>query len=103
MNATDPHAAPAASHHSPFWALLAVFGVLLFLQAMYVLDDFKQRSQILSARAQLKTALTQAGALNQTTEAVGRDLLALSTNSVEAAKIIAEFKIKLNTPPKAQP
>ena len=39
-------------------------------------------------------SLTQT--INQMTEAVGRDLLALAADSPEAARIIAEFKIQLN-------
>src|SRR6266404_1063493 len=84
--------------YSAFWPVWVVFIVLVFLQGAYVLDDFKQRSQILATRAQIKPGLTQAQTINQTTESVGRELMALSTNSSEAAKIISEFKIKINAP-----
>jgi len=94
MNAS---AGPSKSY-SPFWPLWGVFAVLVFLQTEYVLDDFNQRSQILATRAQLKSNLTKAETINQTTEAVGRELVSISTNSPEAAKIISEFKIKINSP-----
>ena len=88
----------AAKTFSPFWALCLLFATLIFLQAAYVIDDFNQQSQIQAARAQLKPMLTQAQTISQTTEAVGRDLVSLSANSGEAAKIIAEFKIQINKP-----
>ncbi|MBI3850771.1 MAG: hypothetical protein HY298_10935 [Verrucomicrobia bacterium] len=87
--------------YSPFWALCVLFVTLLFLQTTYLIDDFKQKSQIQAARAQFKPTLTQAQNISQTTEAVGRELVALAPNSPEAAKIISEFKIQLNKP--AQP
>ena len=90
---------PAAKTYSSCWALCVLFATLIFLQVSYVIDDFRQKSQIQAARAQLKPTLTQAQNISQTTEAVGRELVALSTNSAEAAKIIAEFKIQLNSPP----
>ena len=89
------------TNYSPFWALWVVFLTLVFLQSTYLLNDFKQLGQIQTAQLQLKSAVAQAQAISQTTEAVGRELVALSGKSTEAAKIIAEFKIKLNAP--AQP
>jgi hypothetical protein len=96
-NADNP--SRATQLHSPFWALCLVFLSLIFLQVSYVTDDFKERDQIQAARTQLNLPLAQAQTLNQITEAVGRDLLTLSTNSVEAAKIVAEFNIRINNPP----
>jgi hypothetical protein len=97
---TDPR--HAAKTYSPFWPVLGVFGVLIFLQADYVLEDFRQHAQIETVRVQLQPALAQARTISQTTEAVGRELVALSTNSAEAAKIISEFKIQLNKPVQAK-
>ena len=91
----------ASRSYSPFWAILAVFVTLIFLQTTYVMGDFEQKSQIKAAGAQVKPQLTQAKTVNQTTEALGRDLVALSANSTEAAKIVAEFKIRLNAPAEA--
>jgi archaellum component FlaC len=88
----------AAKTYSPFWALCLLFGTLIFLQVAYVIDDFKQRSQIQAAREQLKPILTKAQNISQTTEAVGRELVALSPTSPEAAKIISELKIQVNKP-----
>ena len=92
---------PAGNIYSPFWALWVVFLTLLFLQSTYLVGDYKQQSEIQAVRLQIKSAVAQAQAVSQTTEAVGRELVALSGKSTEAAKIIAEFKIKLNAP--AQP
>ena len=92
--------------YSPFWALSLIFLTLIVFQGSFVLDDLKQyrqaaqqRDQIQNARDRLKGPLAQAQTLNQTTEALSRELLALSSNSVEAASIIAEFKIQVNNPP----
>ena len=87
-----------AKNYSPFWALLVLCATLIFLQATYLMDDFKQKSQIQTARSQVKPALAQAQTISQTTEAVGRELVTLAVNSAEAAKIISEFKIQLNQP-----
>ncbi len=97
MNFPDPNA-PTRSY-SPFGALMFVFVVLIFLQTTYLSQDSKEQSGIENARTQLKPALAHARTINETTEAVGRDLVALSTNSAEAASIVAEFKIRLNQPP----
>jgi hypothetical protein len=82
--------------YTPFCALLFVFLVFLGVNAAHVFYDLRQRSMISAAQAQLKEGTKQAQTINQTTEALGRDLVALSTNSPEAAKIISEFKIKIN-------
>ena len=82
--------------YSPFCPLITVFLVFLFVQCAHLVDDVRQRSQINAVRAQMKTGLAQAQTVNQTTESVGRDLVALSSNSAEAAKIISEFKIRVN-------
>jgi|SRR6267378_1447821 len=91
----------AAKNYSPFWAIGLVFATLIFLQAWYVRDDFKQRSQIKAASEQLKGLVGQAQTISQTTEAVGRELVALAATSSEASNIITEFKIQINKPAEA--
>lgn len=98
MNPQSTDNRNAMKTYSPFWALLLLCATLGFLQSTYLIDDFKQKSQIQAARAQLKPTLTQAQTISQTTEAVGRELVALGAGSPEAAKIISEFKIQLNQP-----
>ena len=88
--------------YSPFWALGLVFATLIFMQAWYVKEDFKQRSQINADSAQLKGLVGQAQTISDTTEAVGRELVALSAGSEEARKIIAEFKIQITKPPESE-
>ena len=85
-------------HYSPFWVLTAVFLTLVVLQTIYLRGDFTKRNQIRVAREQLTAPLAKAQTINQMTEAVGRELLALSADSPEAAKIITEFKIQINAP-----
>lgn len=92
------HQNTVAKTYSPFWALVLVFATLIFLQAWYLKDDLSQRSQIEATQAQLKSLVGQAQTISQTTEAVGRELFALSSSSEEAARIITEFKIQLNQP-----
>ena len=89
----------ATKAYSPFWALVLLFTTLIFLQAWYVKDDFNLRSQINAESGQLKDLVGKAQTISQTTEAVGRELVALSSDSEEAKKIITEFKIQLNKPP----
>ena len=99
MNPQETDIRSAPKRYSPFWALGLVFATLIFLQASYLIDDFKKQAQIQNARAYLKPALTHARTISQTTEAVGRELVALSAKSPEAARIVAEFKIQYNNPP----
>ena len=87
--------------YSPFWALGVVFVTLILLQTFSLWDDFKQRSRIMVASAQLKSLVGQAQTTIATTEAVGRELVVLSAASEEARKIIAEFKIQITKPPES--
>jgi hypothetical protein len=103
MRSEDPNVDRAVNVYSPFWPVFIVFATLIFVQAAYVIGDFQQQSQLKTARAQLQPLMVQAQTINQTTEAVGRELMAMSTNSPEAAKIIKEFKIQLNHPAGSPP
>ena len=85
--------------YSSFWALGLVFVTLIVLQNFYLWEDFTKRSQIKAASAQLKGLVGQAQTISATTEAIGRELVAISSGSEEAKKIIAEFKIQINKPP----
>lgn len=85
---------PASKSYSSFWALVVLFVTLGFLQTTSLISDFSNRDKIQTARDQIKKALVQAQNINLTTEAVSRDLILLSAKSPEAAKIVAEFKIK---------
>jgi hypothetical protein len=89
--------------YSPFWSVWLVFMVFLLVQCAHLAEDFRARSQMKAMRTQFKPALIQAQTVNQTTEAVGRDLVALAPNSSEAAKIISEFKIRVGSPAGARP
>jgi hypothetical protein len=64
-------------------------------------EDFQERARIQTAGTQLTESLAHAQKVTQLTEAVGRELLLASTNSPEAAQIVAQFKIKLNQSPRA--
>ena len=97
-NSPDDDAPDSGRLYSPFWVLALVFLTLVFLQTIYLRGDFTKRNQIRTAREQLTAPLAKAQTINQMTEAVGRELLTLSADSPEAAKIIAEFKIQLNAP-----
>ena len=99
-NPTSP--AQATERYSPFWPVFAVFVVLIFLQATYVIDDFKQRSQWKASKTELARTVAQAQSINLTAERVGHELLTLAADkSVEAAKIVADFQIRSNAPPQA--
>ena len=99
-NPTGPAQTPA--RYSPFWPVFAVFIVLIFLQAAYLIDDFKQRSQLKASKTELARTLAQAQTINLTVERVGHELLALAADkSAEAVKIVADFQIRSNAPPQA--
>jgi len=91
-----------SARYSPFWPVFAVFAVLIFLQATYLIDDFKQHSQWQASKVELARTVAQAQTVNLTAERVGHELLTLAADkSVEAAKIIADFQIRSNAPPQA--
>lgn len=89
---------PVAHAYSPFWALVVLVITLSFLQTAYLIDDFADRARIQTARSELKPVFARAQTINQTTEAVGRELIVLSSKSPEAAKIVAEFNLEINNP-----
>lgn len=98
MSYPETKAVRATEAYSPFWAILSVFTTLILLQVSSMIGDFSQRSQLKAARSQLQPMMAQAMTINQTTDAVGRELVAMSSTSAEAVKIINEFKIQLNKP-----
>src|SRR5881394_1247260 len=57
-NQTDSPQPPA--RYSPFWPVFAVFAVLIFLQATYLIDDFKQHSQWQASKTELARTVAQA-------------------------------------------
>lgn len=83
---------------SPFRALAVLFITVGFQQGAYLINDFGTCDRIQLARSELKTVLAQARTINQTTEAVGRDLIVLASKSPEAARIVAEFKLEISNP-----
>ena len=96
-NQTDPSA-----RYSPFWPVFVVFVVLIFLQSNYLIDDFKQRSQLQVVKTELTKTVAQAQTINLTAERVGHELLVLAADkSAEAAKIVADFQIRSNAPPQS--
>ena len=96
---TPPPTTSTASY-SPFWALFAFFAALTFLQASYLLNDISERDRLQSAQIRMNAALHNAKIVNQTLESTSQDLLTLSAESAEAAKIVTEFKIQFTTPAK---
>lgn len=105
MNAAEPNEPPPsaaprpAPSYSAFRAVFLVFLALIALQSIYLADDFRQRSRLKAAEADLAGTLSQAQGIQLTAERVGHELLALATaKSSEAARIVAEFQIKTNAP-----
>ena len=100
-NRNSTQAGQAENCYSPFWAVWLVFVTLAIVQVLYFADDSRDRSRLQAAENQLQNSLNQVRAVNQTLEAVGRELVALAPKSPEAARIVNEFKIKLT--PTVQP
>jgi len=105
MNAPEPDeesvdpTPPSPARYSPFGVLLGVFLTLIALQAFYLRDGFRERSQMKAAQAQMAKPLADANTVNLTIERVGQELLALAAaRNVEAAKIVAEFNMASNAP-----
>jgi len=79
---------------------MMVFLTLIAMQTAYVIGDFRERAQIRATQAELAKTLSAAQQINQTTEALGKELIELAdAKSAEAAKIVAEMNIKVNAPP----
>ncbi len=103
MSLKNPTGAEQANErYSPFWPVFSVFVVLIFLQGAYLIDDFKQRSQLQAGKTELARTVAQAQTINLTAERVGHELLALAADkSAESARIVADFQIRSNAPPQA--
>jgi hypothetical protein len=95
-----PERPPApARTYSGFYPVLAVFVILAIVHASYVFGDLNDRTQVKRARAELAPIGGQAQRMMKVIEDLSKDLAILaSANDPEAAKIVAEFKIKTNQP-----
>ena len=91
--------APASSHHSysPFWAIALILAGLIVLELFNVIESTRQTSRLNAMIADSMRNYSRAQTILQTTEKVGRDLLALSAaGSTESGKIVSEFKMQVN-------
>ena len=68
---------------------------LAFWQALSFVDDSQDRDRLMLTENQLRASLSQVRAVNQTLDAVGRELVVLAPDSFEAARIVNEYKIKV--------
>ena len=81
---------------SPFWAVLFLILSLLFVNIVQLTTTFKQRSQIIAAKTEMEKNLPKAQFINQTFEALGRDLLALAPSNQTVAKLVQELGLRQN-------
>ena len=86
----------SSQNYSPFWAIMAVFLTLSFLQAMNLKNMLEQRKSLEETRAQMQKASGQAITIKNTIESLGKDLLSMTNK--EAQQIVADFKIAPNVP-----
>jgi type II secretory pathway pseudopilin PulG len=94
-NRTSTGAGLEEKCYSPFWAIWLVFVALAFWQALSFVDDSQDRDRLMLTENQLRASLSQVRAVNQTLDAVGRELVVLAPDSFEAARIVNEYKIKV--------
>jgi uncharacterized membrane protein len=91
-------------NYSPFRPILAVFLTLAVLQGLHLKGNLTFRKQILMAQEPVSKAMPIAQGISDTVEKVSKDLMQLSDGKTnEAAKIIDEFKIRVNAPPAPPP
>lgn len=81
---------------SPFWAIVLIVVSLLFLNIAQLTNTFNQRSQIIAAKTEMEKNLPKAQFINQTFEALGRDLLALAPSNQTVAKLVQELGLRQN-------
>jgi len=109
MNA--PHEPPPADRasRSPFWACLAVFGLLAVDQGLRLAQLAQERRQLAEARvtlAQNAPRPDELRRLENRLERLSLALLQLSRTNAAAASIVREFKIQwtpASSPPAAAP
>ena len=93
-NSTSP--SPVA--YSPFWAIVLIAVGLLGLELSNVVESARQQGRLKAMLAESGNGFSRAQTILQTTEKVGRDLLALTAaGSTEAGKIVSEFKMQINS------
>ncbi len=92
-------ASAPASPYSAFAPILGVFIALAAVHVIYLFSDLNERAQIKRAQAELGPMTGQAARVLKIVDDLSKDLVALAgANDPEAAKIVAEFKIKTNQP-----
>ena len=96
----SPESAPVPPPaYSAFYPLLAVFIALAAVHVVYLFSGLNERAQIKRARTELAPLAGQAARVMKVVDDLSKDLVALAgANDAEAAKIVADFKIKTNQP-----
>jgi hypothetical protein len=90
--------------YSAFYPTLAVFLALAVVHVVYLFADLNERAQIKRARTELAPLTSQAMRVMKIADDLSKDLIALAgANDPEAAKIVADFKIKTTNQPAAKP
>jgi len=93
------HPATPALNYSAFYPTLTVFIALAAVHAIYLFADLNERAQIKRTRVELAPLGGQAARLMKIIDDLSKDLTALAgANNAEAARIVADFKIKTNQP-----
>lgn len=88
-----------APGYSAFVPTLAVFIALAAVHVIYLFGDLNERAQVKRTHAELAPVTGQAARVMKIVDDLSKDLVALAgANDPEAAKIVADFKIKTNQP-----
>ncbi len=85
-----------SSRFSAFWPVLFIVLSLLFVNVVQLGSTLSQRSQINAAKAEMTKNLEKARFINQTFEALGRDMLALAPSNEAVAALVKELGLRQN-------
>jgi hypothetical protein len=83
------------THYTAFWPLVIVLATVLIISGFELFNLLEQRQKLRDASAQLEKKVQQAQTVNTTLSKMSRELLQLSSNSVEAKNIVRDFGIQL--------
>jgi len=82
--------------YSSFTPILILVLSFLFVNVIQIWGTVGQRSDLLKLRSQVSEVLAKAQTINETSEGILRDLVAMAPNSPGAQKIVTDFQVRVN-------
>jgi hypothetical protein len=83
---------------SSFTPILILVLSFLFVNVIQITNTITQRSELKKIQVKMDAVLPQAKTINETSEGLLRDLVAMAPSSPGAQKIVTDFQVRLSNP-----